>query len=110
MKSIRKSDWKTYADRVTRGLVGKQAEIEVDSLRLGAQIEAEWIALLGIAYDPRDDIFEVALDGLDHLISQPTEIYAEEGVYGLSLLAVVDADGNRHLIRFRDPLMLPAPS
>ena len=61
-------------------LEGKRAEIEVVSLRLGDQVEAEWLPLLGIAYDPNDDIVEIALEGLDHLIPNPREIYVEKGL------------------------------
>jgi hypothetical protein len=67
-------------DRVTKMLEGKRAEIEVVSLRLGDQVEAEWLPLLGIAYDPNDDIVEIALEGLDHLIPNPREIYVEKGL------------------------------
>ena len=40
-------------------------EIEIASLSICDQIEAEWLPLLGIVYDPKDDIIEVALEGLD---------------------------------------------
>jgi hypothetical protein len=106
MRAIEKSDWAAYCERMTRGLVGKRAEIEVDSLQVGAQIQAKWVPILGVDYDPKDDLFEVALEGLDHLIYRPREVYAEESASGLGLLAVVDGEGTRHLIRFRDPLML----
>jgi hypothetical protein len=109
MRAIDKPDWAAFGERVTGGLVGKRAEIEVDSLRLGAQIQAEWVPILGVDYDPKDDLFEVALEGLDHLIYRPREIYAEENASGLNLLAIVDGEGTRHLIRFRDPLTLPSP-
>ena len=71
MRAIEKSDWAAYCERVTRGLIGKRAEIEVDSLQLGAQIQAEWVPIIGLDYDPKDDLFEVALEGLDHLIYRP---------------------------------------
>jgi hypothetical protein len=51
----------------------------------------------------------VALEGLDHLINKPREVYAEESASGLSLLAIVYGEGTRHLIRFREPLILPPP-
>ena len=66
--------------------------------------------MLGVDYDPKDDLFEVALVGLDHLIRKLQEVYAEEGASGLSLLAIVDGEGTRHLVRFKEPLMLPPPS
>src|ERR1700716_2179183 len=37
---------------VSKVLPAKQAEIEVASLKLGDQVEAEWLPLLGLAYDP----------------------------------------------------------
>src|SRR5262245_45697638 len=110
MRAIEKPDWASYGERLTRWLVGKRAEIEVDSLQIGAQIQAEWVPIIGLDYDPKDDLFEVALEGLDHLIYRPREVYAEESVSGLGLLAVVDAEGTRQLVRFKDPLMLPSPS
>jgi hypothetical protein len=108
MRAIEKSDWAAYCERVTRGLIGKRAEIEIDSLQLGAQIQAEWVPIIGLDYDPKDDLFEVALEGLDHLIYRPREVYAEEAASGLNLMAIVDGEGTRHLVRFKDPLMLPS--
>ena len=110
MKLIEKSHWKSFTERVSKGLTGKRAEIEVDLLRIGAQIQAEWVPIIGIAYDHKDNLFEVALVGLDHLIHKPREVYAQEGGSGLELLTIVNADGERHIVKFRDPLMLPAPS
>ena len=43
------------------------------SLDLGDQTQAEWLPLLGISYDPRDDVVDIALDGLDHMIHKPRE-------------------------------------
>jgi len=109
-RKLDKRQWPTFFDGVTRMLEGERAEIEVVSLRLGDQVEAEWLPLLGIAYDSKDDIVEVALDGLDHLIPKPREIYVEDGAQGLLTLEIVDADDVRQIIKLRDPLALPAPA
>src|ERR1700680_4553290 len=90
------------------GIAGKQAEIEVASLDLGDQIEAEWVPLIGLVYDPKDDIVEVAVEGLDHLIHKPRELYVEEEGGELSSLEVIDEDGTRSIIKLKDMLMLPA--
>ena len=109
-RKLDKRQWPTFFDGVTRMLEGERAEIEVVSLRLGDQVEAEWLPLLGIAYDSKDDIVDVALDGLDHLIPKPREIYVEDGAQGLLALEIVDADDVRQIIKLRDPLALPAPA
>jgi hypothetical protein len=63
--------------------------------------------LLGITYDSRDDLLDVALDRANHLIRHPKEILVEETAAGLASVAVVDNDGNRQIVRLKEPLMLP---
>ena len=107
---VDKSQWKTFFDMLTKRLVGKRAEVEVASLDLGDQIEAEWTPIIGIVYDPKSDLIEVALEGLDHLIRDPRRVYVDYDVGGLIGLEVIDADDARQIIRLKDPLALPAPA
>jgi len=109
-RQLEKSQWHAYFDRMSKALVGKRAEIAVASLKLGDQIAAEWLPLRGISYDPKNDVIEIALEGVDHLIHKPREIYVEEQGLELSSLEVVDAEGARQIVVLRDPLMLPAPA
>ena len=109
-RQLEKSQWRAYFDRMSKALVGKRAEIEIASLKLGDQIEAEWLPLLGISYDPKNDVIEIALEGVDHLIHQPREVYVEQNGLELSSLEVIDAEGVRQIVVLRDPMMLPAPS
>ncbi len=61
IRKLDKTKWQAFFDRVSKGLIGKRAEIEIASLALGSQIEAEWLPLFGIVYDPKNDIIEIAL-------------------------------------------------
>jgi hypothetical protein len=108
-EQIERSQWAPFFDNVTKSLIGKQAEIEVASLDLGAQIEAEWAPLVGVAYDRKDDLIEIQLEGLDHLIRSPRGLFVDHDVGGMVAMAIDDADGNRQIVRLRDPLALPAP-
>jgi Family of unknown function (DUF5335) len=63
---------------MSKALVGKRAEIEIASLQLDDEIEAEWLPLIGITYDPKDDIIEVALEGVDHVINKPREVWVDK--------------------------------
>jgi hypothetical protein len=106
--AIPPAEWRGYFDRLSKELLlGKRAEVEVASLDIGDQIVAEWLPMIGITYDSRDDLLDVALEGTNHLIRHPREIVVEEGPTGVTSVAVVDADGARQLVRFKDPLMLP---
>ena len=106
---VEKNNWKAFFDTLTRTLVGKRAEVEVASLDLGDQIEAEWLPLIGMAYDPKDDLIEVALEGLDHMILKPREVYVDFNVGGLIGLAVIDSDHVRQIIKLKEPVALPVP-
>ena len=106
---IDKSGWRAALDTLSKTLSGKQAEIEIAALSLGDQIAAEWVPIIGIAYDPKDDIVEVALEGLDHIIARPRELHFQHRRGLVSALEIVDADGIKNIVKFREPLMLPAP-
>lgn len=106
---LEKATWHTYFDKLSKVLEGKCAEIEVDSLAFGTQIEAEWVPMLGIVYDARNDTIEILLEGLGHLIHKPKDIFVDQEVNQLTSLEVIDSDDFRHIVKLRGPLMLPAP-
>ena len=101
--------WRPFFDRLSAALIGKRAEVEVASLELGDQVVAEWLPLLGITFDAQDDLLDVDLTGLNRLIRHPRQIQVQEGPHGLETIGVVTADGTTHVVRLKDPLMLPAP-
>ena len=107
LRTVPKSEWRRFFDRMSKALPGKLAEIEVASLDLGDQIVAEWVPLLGVTYDSQDDLVDVALDRFDHLIRHPKAIMADEADEGVTSVAIVDADGTRQVVKFRSPLLLP---
>lgn len=109
-EQIERRQWGAFLDNLTRILVGKQAEIEVAALDLGDQIEADWAPLIGLTYDEKDDLIEIALEQLDHLVRSPRAIFVDEGVGGIVAIAIDDSDGHRHIVRLKDPLALPAPA
>ena len=110
IRKLEKDEWKPFFDGISKVLGGKQAEIEALSLDLGDQIEAEWLPLLGITYDDKDDVLAVALDGLDHLIYSPREVWADLNVGEMMSFEVIDDRGVSQIIKLRQPLMLPAPA
>jgi hypothetical protein len=109
-RNLDRSEWQGFFDGLSRLLEGKQADIRVESLAIGSQMATKWLRLLGITYDPKDDLLEVALEGVDHMIRKPQRISAEVGTEGLRSLEIVDSDAVRQLVELREPLMLPAPA
>jgi hypothetical protein len=109
IRKLEKSEWRPFLEGLSTLLQDARAEIEVASLRLGDQIEVEWLPLLGMTYDAKNDLIQVALDGVDHMIRRPRQIYIDEAAGDFISLAIIDADGTKEIVKLREPLMLPSP-
>ncbi len=106
--TVPKKDWRTFFESLSAVSVGKRVEIEAASLDIGDQIVAEWLPLLGMTYDSRDDLLDIALPGLNHLIRRPQQILIEESENGVELIAVISEDETQQVLRLKEPLLLPA--
>jgi hypothetical protein len=108
-KQIPRDEWERYFDLFTQRHLRddgapKAATIELLSPRLGDQLEAVVVPLIGFSYDPRNEAFEVLLADRDHFIYAPEEIWVveEDGGDGfLSTLELVQHDGARDIIYVR---------
>jgi hypothetical protein len=109
IRKLKKSQWRPFFDGISKILEGMRVEIEVASLRLGDQIDAEWLPFLGITYDPKDDIVEVALENVDHMIRKPRDIYVDETAGDFISIAITDAEGTEQIVKVREPVALPPP-
>jgi hypothetical protein len=109
LTQLAKPQWQAYFDHVSRTLGATQAQIEVTGLGLGDQFETHWVPLLGLSYDPRNDLLAVVVEGLEHLIHHPKQIHVDHDMEWLHSVEAVDAEGNRHIIVLKDSLVLPAP-
>ena len=106
MRALARAEWRPYCDRVSKALVGRSVELDVASLDLGDRIEARWLPLLGVVFDARGDVLEIALEGVGHSILAPREVHLEETERGLVAIAVVAADDTVETLRLREPLQL----
>jgi hypothetical protein len=107
MSMVEKGKWQAAADLFSRAIHGQAARLEIVAQSLGDQVEAEWVPLRGITYDPKDDLFEIQLDGVDHLVRHPRQFGVQEQAGLAHSLAVVDDAGTEHILRLREPIALP---
>ncbi|RPI60793.1 MAG: hypothetical protein EHM50_06760 [Lysobacterales bacterium] len=91
---------------MSKEIAGRRVELDVASLDLGDRVQARWLPLLGVVFDVRGDVLEIALDGRGHSILSPREILLEETERGLVALEIVAADDTVETLRFREPLRL----
>jgi Family of unknown function (DUF5335) len=98
-RKLDEQEWHRYFDERAAALHSRKAVVEVVAADVGAQFVAEGLGIVGITYDQKDKLLEVALDGLDHLIMHPQEIYVDETPHGLAVVEAIDADGRKHIIQ-----------
>ncbi len=105
------SRWQALFDAFGRVLEGQRVEIEIFGLDLGDQIEAEWLPLNGLTYDPSDEAVYVYTERAPGHTGDgrysPREVWVEVREGGLSSVVVVDREEHKHIVRFRAPLELP---
>jgi hypothetical protein len=106
IRALPRGEWRRYCDRVSKEVAGRRVELDVASLDLGDHVEARWLPLLGVVFDARSDVLEIALDGIGHSILAPRGIVLEETERGLVALEIVAADDTVETLRLREPLPL----
>ena len=105
-RTLARAEWRRYCDGVSKATAGGRVELDVASLDLGDLVEARWLPLLGLVFDARGDVLEVALDGVGHSIVSPRKVLIEETERGLVAIEIVGADDTVETLRFREPLRL----
>ena len=106
IRKIEKKDLGTYFDGFSQAFMRSKrsdyAEIRVFSMEEGVQPETRWLPLRGITYDPKDDLLDIAVEGLDHLIYHPQEVHVDEAGDGvIASIHVLTPDGTREIIELR---------
>lgn len=110
IRRLERDDWDGFCMLATWGYFGRQVSIEVPSLDIGAQPEAQRSRLIGMSYDPKSDVLQVLLGEVSHLVRGPRDLYVDEESLGAVCLEVVDAEGIRQILTLREPPMLAGPT
>jgi hypothetical protein len=98
LRKLDKSEWHAYCDRLSKDLVGSRSRSVTVSLAVNHEIITQWVPLFGIAYEPKKDLFEIALQNLEHWVHHPQTFYVDEGPKGVAGLDIIDAQGLRHTL------------
>ena len=103
---LEKDEWADELIKLWRLMDGEDIMIEVEALKLGDQVEAEFMPLKGLSYDHKDDVVQVWVGPLEHMISKPVKIELAVEKDRLLAIDITDADGEQHLIKPQEAIML----
>jgi hypothetical protein len=104
-----------YFDKFTKHFLTREStnavDVEVLSADLGEQFAIERAHLYGITYDPKDNALEFELEGGEHRIQKPKEVWTVEELDGfVKAIEVVRDDGTREVARVNRLGVAPAAS
>ncbi len=105
-KCIVPNDWKEYFDDLYKKIkdMDEKIEIDVEAPSVFEEEEAKGLPLLGLSYDPKDKVFSVMSEDLEHLIHKPQEICVEEEDGAIVQIRIVDGTGTEHFVKFSKPV------
>lgn len=106
ISQIDKAEWKSFFDQISKSLEGNFAEIELNSLLLGSQMQAEWTPLFGISYDQKTQLIDVFMEDLGHQIAKPTKVFVDQQGFSIASLEIIDSEDTHQIIKLRRPLSL----
>jgi hypothetical protein len=114
MREIPRDEWIEFLDSFSRQHEGWLVTVEVLGAEIGAQVEAERMALGGITADLKgggEDVISIILgkqsaDHVTHNITQPTHIRIEQAESGADLaLQIESMRGVTTLVRLRSAML-----
>ena len=98
-RRLEQHEWVDYFNVATKALREEIVEVEVISEDLGAQHEIRGKRLMGMGYDPNNDLFQIVCVEIEHMIGSPSEIYVDEEGDLFRSLMVVEKDMTRHIVK-----------
>ena len=107
-RKLESAEWQEYFDEVAKHLPSMRVGVSILGDDIGVQLETENSALLGMSYDPKDEIFEVATSNISHRVAKPKEIYVREEGGRLSSVEVIAQDDTKQIIELWPLPALPA--
>jgi hypothetical protein len=107
-RKLDRSEWRRYFDEVAKSLPSMRVGVSILGDDIGAQVETEDGALLGISYDSNEEMFEIATPSISHRVANPKEIYVREEAGRLSSVEVIAQDDTKQIVELRPLPTLPA--
>jgi hypothetical protein len=106
---LAKPQWQSFFARLSSLLRAQVVEVEVFGLGLGAQVSADWVRLAELSYDAQNDLLEIGVYGAERAIHRPAQIHLRQDDAQLQSIEIVDSEGKRNSLIFKEPLRLAAP-
>jgi hypothetical protein len=104
LRELARPEWQRFFDRLSKALFPHHSMTETALLLVNQKVVAEWVPLLGLAYDPKKDHLEINLRDLDHRVRRPRAIYVDRGTSAIAGFEVIDGAGLRHSWALSRPL------
>ncbi len=67
--------------------------------------EVEWLPLLGVSYDSKDDVVSILFEKLDHIVEDPQQIAVEKDNDSIKRIEITSGqDAAKNVLKFKVPV------
>lgn len=101
---IDKAEWADFFSSLCRCVNGMLVGVETHSVGSRGGVRSEWLPLVGISYNPEDNILEITLQGLHHTIENLREVWVDAEAGEFLGFEVISSEGGRQMVHLRPSL------
>lgn len=103
IRKLPKKDWSVFFDQYSKRVLmqknGHYVDLQLLSGLSGSVKETGSLPLLGLTYDGKNDLLEILLEDLDHMITHPDQIFVDENSQGdIVSMEIIEKDGTKHIL------------
>ncbi|MBP2445100.1 DUF5335 family protein [Rhizobium leguminosarum] len=100
LKVLAKAEWATYFSHLHEAVQGKEIKIEVVGATVGDQILVKSTPLLGATYEPKQEMLELSVKGMTHVIERPRRITVQDEQGKVVAIEVIDFAERHQILTF----------
>ncbi|MDP9813354.1 hypothetical protein J2W42_006227 [Rhizobium tibeticum] len=100
LKVLAKAEWATYFSHLHEAVQSKEIKIEVVGATVGDQILVKSSPLLGATYEPKEDMLELSVKGMTHVVERPRKITVQDEEGEVVAIEVIDFAERQQILTF----------
>ncbi len=99
-KVLAKAEWAAYFSHLHEAVQGKEIKIEIVGATVGDQILVKSTPLLGATYEVKQDMLELLVEGMTHVIERPRKITVQDEEGEVVAIEVLDLADRHQILTF----------
>jgi hypothetical protein len=106
LTQLARPQWQSFFERLSPLLRANVVQVESSGIGVADRVPTDWVRLADLSYNAQNDVLEICVHGADRAIHRPAQIHLRQDAAWLQSIEIVDGEGKRDVIIFKEPLRL----